>query len=163
MRSLFDQNHYQVLETHRSATPEQIEHSYRMALATYSDDSLAGYSVFSEGDSSAICERIEIAYRVLCDEAARSEYDETLEGEGELGMTSDAAASNPRRPAAPLLSIDESPRDLVPVPEFDEPDGGTGDYDGARLRRYRLRCGMELKEALNRLGRWAEAAGGEDE
>lgn len=146
MRSLFDQNHYEVLEIQRGATSEQIERSYRMALATYADDSLAGYSLFSEGDSSAIRERIEIAYRVLGDEASRSAYDVTLDDSGRRDESFDAMIASPPQPVSPLLSIEEPPHDPASIAEFEELDNGTGDFDGARLRRYRLRCGMELAD-----------------
>ena len=53
MKSLSEQDHYEVLETHADASREEIERSYRMSLATYADDSLAGYSVFGEGDAAA--------------------------------------------------------------------------------------------------------------
>jgi curved DNA-binding protein CbpA len=147
MRSLFDQNHYEVLEIGRGATPDQIERSYRMALATYADDSLASYSVFSEGDTSAIRDRIEIAYRVLADDVARREYDGTLDGADDLGDESfDEMIASPTPLVAPLLSIEEPQRELGPIAEFEELDNGTGNFDGARLRRYRLRCGMELED-----------------
>ena len=30
--------------------------------------------------------------------------------------------------------------------EFEQFDDGHGEFDGARLRRYRMRCGMELED-----------------
>jgi DnaJ-class molecular chaperone len=71
MKPFSDQDHYEILEVSRNATREEIERSFRMAEATYADESLAGYSVFGEGDAQAIRERIEIAYRVLSDVDAR--------------------------------------------------------------------------------------------
>ncbi|MFP8880028.1 MAG: helix-turn-helix domain-containing protein [Myxococcota bacterium] len=147
MRSLFDQDHYEVLETQRGATRDQIERSYRLALSTYADDSLAGYSVFSDGDSLAIRERIEVAYRVLADQESRSAYDATLDDSDDLlGAQSDVMIANTQQPVAPLPSVEEPPRELASVAEFEELDDGTGDFDGARLRRCRLRCGIELEE-----------------
>ncbi len=147
MRSLFDQDHYEILETPRDATPHQIERSYRMALVTYADDSLAGYSVFSKGDTSAIRERIEVAYRVLGNEESRSAYDATLDGSDSLLDESlDALIAGPQPPVGPLLSIEEPLRDLASRAEFEELDDATAGFDGARLRRYRLRCGMELED-----------------
>ena len=78
MKPLFDQDHYEILEVSRDASREEIERSFRMAEAIYADDSLAGYSVFGEGDARALRERIEIAYRVLSDVDARSAYDAAL-------------------------------------------------------------------------------------
>jgi len=147
MKSLFDQDHYEVLEIRREALPDEIERSYRMALSTYADDSLAGYSVFGEGDSSAIRERVEIAYQVLSNQQTRDAYDTTLDGSKDLLDASlDAMIAGEQPPTAPLLGLEESPRELAPIAEFEEHDDGTGDFDGARLRRYRLRCGMELED-----------------
>jgi len=147
MRPLFEQDHYEVLETRRDATPDQIERSYRMALATYAEDSLAGYSVFTEGDSSAIRERIEMAYRVLADEEARREYDRSLgDPDDLLEAAFDAEAFDDAQPVAHLLSLEEKPAEPEAIAAFEDVDDGRGDFDGARLRRFRLRCGMELDD-----------------
>jgi DnaJ-class molecular chaperone len=49
LKPLSEQNYYEILETQTGATREEIERAYRLALATYADDSLAGYSVFEPG------------------------------------------------------------------------------------------------------------------
>ena len=54
MKPLSEQDHYQILEISRDASAEEIERSFRMAQATWADDSLAGYSVFGEGEAQAI-------------------------------------------------------------------------------------------------------------
>ena len=61
MKPLSDQNHYEILEVARDAPFEQLERAFRMAESTYADDSLAGYSVFGEGEAEAIRERVSIA------------------------------------------------------------------------------------------------------
>ncbi|MCH7644557.1 MAG: helix-turn-helix domain-containing protein [Myxococcales bacterium] len=142
MKPLFEQNHYEILETHPAATREEIERAYRLALATYTDDSLAGYSVFAEGDAAALRERIEAAYRVLSDSRMRSEYDATLQVDRQEGPL-------PAEPSAPLVPV-ESATGGGPLPrqmsEFAHLDDGTGDFDGERLRHFRIRCGMEIEE-----------------
>lgn len=142
MKSISEQNHYEILDTHPTATREEIERAYRLALATYSEDSLAGYSVFAEGDAAAVRERVEMAYRVLSDSRKRSEYDATLEPESEDALP-------PAEPSAPLVPVEnafgESP---VPIhhDEFMHLDDGFGDFDGQRLRHFRIRCGMEIDD-----------------
>lgn len=150
MKPLSDQNHYEILETHRAATRDEIERAYRLALATYSDDSMAGYSVFAEGDAAALRERIEAAYRVLSDSRLRSEYDATLEVDEERGLPE-------AEPSAPLVPVDPA-RGRGPLPlhgegssplemeEFTHLDDGTGEFDGERLRHFRIRSGMEIEE-----------------
>ena len=80
MRPISEQDHYEILEIASDATLDEIERAFRMAQATYGDDSMAGYSVFGEGEAQAIRERIEIAYRVLSDAESRSAYDASLAG-----------------------------------------------------------------------------------
>jgi curved DNA-binding protein CbpA len=141
-----EQNHYEILEVPRGAGQDEIERAYRLARATYVDDSLAGYSVFEEGDAEALRERIEIAYQVLSDEEARRAYDVSLSAEV------DAADARPLGwlagvPASDLVAAGsrwaEAPAAIDELEEFDDE---SGEFDGARLRRSRLRQGMELEE-----------------
>jgi curved DNA-binding protein CbpA len=150
LKPLSDQNHYEILETHPAATRDELERAYRLALATYTDDSLAGYSVFAEGDAAALRERIEAAYRVLADSRMRSAYDATLEVDREPGLPQ-AEASAPLVPvgstreggALPLRSEGSSP---LQMEEFTHLDEGAGEFDGERLRHFRIRSGMEIEE-----------------
>ena len=78
MKPLSEQDHYEILEIPRGAPQREIERAYQLAQATYAEDSLAGYSIFAEGDAEAMRERIETAYRVLSDEESRRAYDGSL-------------------------------------------------------------------------------------
>ena len=134
MKPLFEQDHYEVLEIPRDAGLDAIERAYRLILATYAEDSLATYSMVHAADSAAIRERVETAYRVLSDEEARRSYDSSL------------VASRP----APASEFEEPPEIALelgrPPPEpFDDLDEA-GEYDGARLRRARLRRGLDFDE-----------------
>jgi curved DNA-binding protein CbpA len=139
MKLLSEQDHYEILEIPRGTSQPEIERAYQLAQATYAEDSLAGYSIFAEGDAEAMRERIEIAYRVLSDEEARRAYDDSL-----------AASGAPPEPASSWLAEAESPaaaaEPLSPLEAFEEFDDGSGAYDGARLRRSRLRRGMEIED-----------------
>ena len=140
MKPLLEQDHYEILEVRRGAAPEEIERAYRLAMATYAEDSLAGYSVFEDGDAAVIREGIELAYRTLADPTARESYDSAL-SRGEVG----AAPTDTEFPAsaAALATPEPQPETLDALDEADEE---TGDFDGARLRRTRLRQGVELDE-----------------
>lgn len=135
MKPLSEQDHYEILEVARTATPDEIERAYRLTSQTYAEDSLAGYSVFDEGEASALRERMETAYRVLADEESRQEYDVSLA----------VAAEDPTPPVPTPLPelVAPAPAPIEPFEELDEEDG---DFDGARLRRCRLRRGVELEE-----------------
>lgn len=139
MTPLLEQTHYEVLEVSGEASPAEIERAYRVARATYAEESMALYSVFDDRDAAAIRERLDQAYRVLSDPEARRRYDE------ERGSP---AAAEPERgvDAPPLL-----PDGVLPPLEGIEPADGEdedpdGPFDGARLRRARLRRGIEIED-----------------
>jgi curved DNA-binding protein CbpA len=142
VKSISEQNHYEILETHPAATREEIERAYRLALATYADDSLAGYSVFAKGDAAALRERIEAAYRVLSDSRMRSGYDATLEVDRD-------ESPPPAEPSAPLVPVESATSETslpLQVAEFAHLDDGAGEFDGERLRHFRIRGGMEIED-----------------
>ena len=142
MKPLSDQDYYETLDVPRSAEPEEIERAYKLAVSTYSADSLAGYSVFEEGDVDVLRERIEIAYQTLRDGASRTRYDQEIAERTEDAPT-DTAGSDPEvfattaeKPAPPSLEVDA-------LEDLDEQDG---EWTGARLRRTRMRHGVELED-----------------
>jgi len=154
VKRLEELDHYELLEVPRDARREEIERAYELVRAAYSGDSLAAYSVFEDDEAVALRERIERAYRVLSDPAARSAYD---------AMRSDPLAGEALPPDArvAVLELEElaegerAPIPVTPPPRSAKPELGgfeeldTGDetdWDGARLRRARLLRGVELDE-----------------
>jgi len=148
MKSLHEQNHYEVLEVPRSAVREQIERAYLQAQAIYSSTSLACYSIYEERDIDALRDRIETAYRVLSDEDARDAYDRSIGGRGE----GRAAATRQEGAGWQTVSLGRPERD-ADLPGASEAfrelesdiEEGDGEFDGATLRRARLRRGIELE------------------
>ncbi len=141
MKPLSEQDHYEVLDIARDVPLDGIERAYRLARATYGEASLAGYSILDEADCAAMRERIETAYRVLVDDDARRAYDaalRSLEPPSEPGLFDEGEAPQGVRAAA------EEPAPLEPFEELEE--ASSGDFDGARLRRARLRRGLELDD-----------------
>ncbi len=128
MKPISDQDHYEVLEISHEASAEEIERAYRLARATYADESLAGYSVFGEGEAAAVRQRIETAYRVLSNDESRQDY-----------AASSGAAPAPAPGAAALPAA----RGLD---ELEASDEETGDFDGPKLRWSRMRRGIEIEE-----------------
>jgi DnaJ-class molecular chaperone len=139
MRPLSEQSHYDVLEIGRDAPAAGIERAYRLILATYAEESLAGYSVVRGADAAAIRERVETAYRVLSDGEARRSYD--------AGLCDD------RRAEPVPVALSEPVEEVVlrragtaaGVEPFEDLEEG-GEYDGARLRRARLRRSLDFEE-----------------
>ena len=144
MKPLTEQDYYETLDVSRSANFEDIERAYRLACDTYCEDSLAGYPVFEVGDIELLRERIEIAYRILVDPETRRAYDQELSVQSASAApartwrgTADAPSVEETRPPAPVLA---------PLDTLDELEESEGEWTGARLRRARLRQGIELDE-----------------
>ena len=144
MKPLTEQDYYETLDVSRSANFEDIERAYRLACDTYCEDSLAGYPVFEVGDIEVLRERIEIAYRILVDPDTRRAYDQELSALAEHvppAPTWRASGEEPVveevRPSAPMLA---------PLDALDELEESEGEWSGARLRRARLRQGIEIED-----------------
>ena len=144
MKSFSELDHYELLELSRDADAQEVERAYRLALATFADDSLATYSVYEDDEAEALRERIELAHQVLSDPEERAGYDRLLASAGDA----DAIAAE----AVDItldLDDDANPRpEVMPaIEEFEEAlDEGDAPYDGARLRRNRLQRGLDLEE-----------------
>ena len=99
--------------------------------------------MFETGDVELLRERIEIAYRILVDPETRRAYDNELIAqacEPALPLRASGEFSpegEEMRPAAPVLA---------PLDTLDELEESEGDWTGARLRRARLRQGLELED-----------------
>ena len=139
MRPLADLDHYEVLEIPRGSPPKSVSRAYQLSMATYADDSLAGYSVFEPGDAAAMRERIETAFRILSDVDSRRAYDAGLDAVKPARFELDS-------PAAAVLGPDAEAAEIDPVEAFDE---DSDDYDGARLRRSRLHRGLEIDDVAS--------------
>jgi flagellar biosynthesis protein FlhG len=139
VKPLSEQDHYEVLEVPRDCGPERVELAYRLARATWAEDALASYSIFGAADVAALRERVETAYRVLSDGNARRAYDDALRAEPheELVAPRAPAPAAPPTPAARAAAL-ESFEEIAEEPE--------GPFDGARLRRTRLRRGLEVAD-----------------
>lgn len=147
MKSLDSQNHYEVLEVSPGARADEIERAYRLATSTWAEGSLALYSVFDDGDSAVMRERIDQAYQVLSDDRTRTAYDRA---------TFDELPSSEPAPALVGTAASEQ------APDYDDMEislesalegkvegsgeAGESDWDGARLRRARMHRGVELEE-----------------
>ena len=68
-------NLYLVLDLSSGASQNDILHAYNRARRTYSQDSVASYSLFDEEDNEAILQEIENAYEILGNPTKRKEYD----------------------------------------------------------------------------------------
>lgn len=144
MKSFSELDHYELLEVSREADAQEIVRAYRLALATFADDSLATYSVYEEDEAEALRERIDVAYQVLSDSEQRAGYDRLLTSAGSAHAIAAEAIDL-------TLDLDEEPAPrpeaMSTIQEFEETfDEGDAPFDGARLRRNRLQRGLDLDE-----------------
>ncbi len=144
MKPLVEQDYYETLDVARSAGFEDIERAYRLACDTYCEDSLAGYPVFEVGDVELLRERIEVAYRILVDPDTRRAYDLELSAQAPEPVASARVVSEDAAPAPEELRAPAPV--LAPLDALDELEEGEGEWTGARLRRARLRQGIELDD-----------------
>jgi flagellar biosynthesis protein FlhG len=139
MKPLSETSHYDILDVSRDASVEELGRAYRLAQSAFGDDALATYSLYGSTEAAVMRERIELAWRVLGDTESRARYDASLgEPLPATALEIDFELDNdvePRRKA-----------ELIPeITGFDDlEEGGEGPYDGARLRRARLRHGVDI-------------------
>lgn len=159
MKPLDDLDHYAVLEVPPGAGYEDIERAYEMTRAAYTNGSMALYSIFSSDDACVIRNRIDEAYRVLADPGNRERYDAEagISGDQATTRSEDAgvksvAASGPASPVfagdgRPAVAAAELSSAIEVIEDLDaEMDEEKCEFDGAALRRARLRRGVELDQ-----------------
>lgn len=145
MKPLAEQTHYEVLDVPPSASPDEIERAFALAAATWAADSLAVYSILGAEDAADVRERVALAHRVLSDPEARRRYDDTLDEPAPV-------VDRVQRALEAALADEPPPAELDPALRgLDDPDDEAdgADFGGARLRRARLRRGLELDQIAN--------------
>ncbi len=68
-------NYYLALDIIPGASQNEIHHAYKRAKMTYTQDSLAAYSLIEEENNDQIMKEIEDAYEILGHPSKRREYD----------------------------------------------------------------------------------------
>lgn len=74
IKKVEEMNYYEILNLRKNASLEDIERAYHLGKATYSRDSLAHYSLLSDGERWYILRKIEEAYQNLNDPEKRKLY-----------------------------------------------------------------------------------------
>jgi len=143
MKPLSEMSHYEVLEIAPEAGAEDVERAYRLALATYGEDSLATYSVYDEVEAEGLRERIEMAYQVLRDPERRLDYDRETGGLGPVTAAVEIALQLAEEEEEVRLAPDAVAPEIETFDDVEE--DVASDFDGARLRRARLRRGIGIE------------------
>ena len=144
MKPIEEQDYYEVLELPYSARLEDIKRAYPIVRGAYEAESLATYSVFGRDEAELIRERIDVAYRVLTDDDSRRRYDEKIGIDPGAYATPATAVALDNEPPEASVEIVSALDALDEIDELDDDEGG--DWDGAKLRRARMRRGIEIDQ-----------------
>jgi len=129
MKRFSEQNFYELLEVSYNATWGEIKKAYHLARQTYSQDSIASYSLFDANDRELILKRIEEAYETLIDGEKRHQYNQDiLKGSSDL----DDQVFKDTQEAA----LDQTDDDVLL----------SGPITGKALKRAREKRGVSLEE-----------------
>ena len=96
-------NYYEILEVSPKATEEEIRIAWEKLKAIYTPNSPGINVLFTPKEIKEIHDKVEEAYRILCDPRSQRDYDAMLRGEGEK------SAISPPNPAVThrILSSDK--------------------------------------------------------
>jgi DnaJ-class molecular chaperone len=135
MKRIEEQTYYEILEISSKATSKEIQRAYERAKETFHTDSLAVYSLFSEGEINKIQSAIEEAYRALIDETLRKNYDQSHLQESK---------TEKREEVPEVLRIQGEEKESLAFTDLSIQTGEVA-YRGKTLRQIRERMGVELK------------------
>ena len=135
MKGIEEQTYYEILEVSPTATLKEIQRAYERAKETFHSDSLAVYSLFSEGEIHEIQSAIEEAYRVLTDEALRKKYDQS-------SLQAPSGQKWEKPPEVQGISREKEPSLSFTGIAFNV---GEEIYRGKTLRQIREKMGIDLK------------------
>ena len=176
MKSIKSQNFYEILGVTRYASPEEIRRAYEICKNTFTDDSLATYSLFSDDENHEIFALISRAFETLANPKLRREYDTfltNLEGEsagssageealvaGAMGMQPAGGSLPPGRgsparepPPGPSAAPDAKTTTgsslapkAVPDPRLEKFIQSVTAFNGPILRKIRTLRGISLED-----------------
>jgi flagellar biosynthesis protein FlhG len=135
MKGIDEQTYYEILEVSPTATVKEIQKAYDHAKETFHVDSLAVYSLFTEQEINEIQTAIEVAYRVLMDEAMRKSYDQSH-------FQTHGGPKWEKPPELQVVSWEKKTPPSSPVVSIDTAEGI---YRGKILRQIRERMGIDLE------------------
>ncbi len=111
------QNWYEVLEVAHDASHLEIQKAYMRAKDTYSPDSSALYTMFTEQEARDLMKMIEEAYSVLGNVSRREEYDRSLKGLHTSSPQSFKEKAIQPKVSAPSATSSSSDKSDIQVPK----------------------------------------------
>ncbi len=151
-------NYYELLQVPVNASSFEIRQAYKNLLSIYDENSLATYSLFSEGERKTILGKIEKAFLTLIDNEKRTAYDHSLVSSGEIPKN--ILTERKRNKAIPIFQINKANTrsdNLERIKKKIKKKGAeelsrsilTGDViSGEDLKNMRESLGIELEEVF---------------
>lgn len=99
-----EQTYYQILEVSIDAGEHEIHEAYQRAKATYSTDSPALYTMFTQTEAQQLNHLIEEAYAVLGNQRLRLAYNEKLKSETPANSGGNRVSINVHKPSNEIAS-----------------------------------------------------------
>ena len=84
MKTFENENYYEILQVPANAHSGEIKHAYREALATYDEESIATYALFTDEQRGTLLQAIETAFDTLINEEKRAAYNQMLIDTGQV-------------------------------------------------------------------------------
>ena len=141
IKGVKEQTYYEILEISPTATAKEVQRAYEHAKETFHADSVAVYSLFSEGEVKEIEKDKEEAYRVLMDEGLRRDYNQS-----NFRMGWRQLPENPSK-------TQEASREGPPLLSFTGLSFNVEEelYRGKTLKHLREQMGVELQTISKRI------------
>lgn len=168
-QKVLDQTYYEILEVSPDAPAHEIQRAYQRAKKTYSPDSPALYTMFTEEEARALLALIDEAFNTLSNQALRQQYDLSLQRRASAPATSSAHqslpdfdvphAENSAELSGPAMSSTSAqlPEGYARTrftiyeinPEIEEQIKNQTEIDGAFLQKVRLYKKINLDQMSN--------------
>ncbi len=136
------QTYYDILEVPNTAAPQEIHAAYQRAKQTYSTESPALYTMFTQEEAKALIVLIEEAYLTLSNQARRKLYDQKLVNRSQQDLPDFKVAEviAPQRPVAAGTpsGMGKTKFGLYPLrPEMEKEITECTEFDGPFIKKVR--------------------------
>ena len=149
------QNYYELLEVDPSSSLHKIREAYIRAKKTYSPNSPALYSMFSETEARQLLKLIEEAYHILSNQAKRIDYDLRLQNKNSKTLSRVSLINDPTLVKNTLIPIpNQVPEGFAKskfsvyeiLPEIEEQIASESVLDGKFIQKIRMYKNINLEQ-----------------
>ncbi len=132
-----EKDYFRILDIPFSSGPKTIERAYYKELSLYQEDSIAGYSLFSEEQLSKKRKDIEEAFKVLISEEKRKEYLKAKSISVEVDLVNDENTDEATSYVHKLEAKNKYHLEFIPCSEMENKIEIEEDFFGIFLKQVR--------------------------